>query len=117
MSNLQLHWTEAELLADDAVAEPLVAGGVRCHGGFDGGGEYVSPRTKFRVPATKAWQRAHREQVIGTLWDAGLELSLGVNRDNFVRTATAEVEHALASHPRRAQILEGFHAHRSEAAA
>ena len=49
-------------------------------------------------------------EVIGTLWDAALEQSLGVNRENFVRTATAEVEHALASHPRRAEVLEGFHA-------
>jgi hypothetical protein len=48
--------------------------------------------------------------VIGELWDAALEQSLGANRENFVRTATAEVEHALADHPRRADILEGFHA-------
>src|SRR5258705_509002 len=34
MSNLQLTYTEAELLADDDVAEPLFAAGLRCHGGF-----------------------------------------------------------------------------------
>ena len=49
-------------------------------------------------------------EVIGGLWDTALEQSLGANRENFVRTATAEVEHALASHPQRAEVLEGFHA-------
>ena len=50
-------------------------------------------------------------EVIGTLWDAALEQSLGANRENFVRTAMAEVEHALAGNPRRSELLEGFHAH------
>jgi hypothetical protein len=49
-------------------------------------------------------------QVIGELWAAALEQSLGVGRENFVRTAMAEVEHALADHPRRAEVLEGFRA-------
>src|SRR5436190_23140516 len=31
----QLQWTEEELLATHPVEEPLVAGGVKCHGGFD----------------------------------------------------------------------------------
>ena len=34
MSNLQLVWSEAELLATDDVDEPLIAAGVRCHGGY-----------------------------------------------------------------------------------
>ena len=46
-----------------------------------------------------------------------LEQSLGANRENFVRTATNELEHALATNPRRAEILEGFHALRSDEAA
>ena len=46
-----------------AVAEPLIAGGVRCHGGFDDDGTYVSPRTRFRVPAIEAWQEQHRRTV------------------------------------------------------
>lgn len=74
MSNLQLTWTETELLANDAVAEPLVAGGVRCHGGFTDDGRYVSPRTKNRVPATKAWQQSHREVFGREILDAPLEL-------------------------------------------
>ena len=57
--NLQLEWTEDDLLATDAIAEPLIVGGVRCHGGFDGGGDYHSPRTRNRVPAIEAWQRNH----------------------------------------------------------
>ena len=51
MDTMQLEWTEPELLATDDVAEPLIAGGVRCHGGFAADGRYVSPRTKDRVPA------------------------------------------------------------------
>jgi hypothetical protein len=62
MSNLQLEWTEDELLATDAIVEPLVAAGVRCHGGFDADGRYHSPRTRFRAPAIDAWQQHHREQ-------------------------------------------------------
>ena len=57
--NLQLEWTEEELLATDDVAEPLIVGGVRCHGGFDDSGVYHSPRTRHRVPAIDAWQRHH----------------------------------------------------------
>jgi hypothetical protein len=57
--NVQLEWTEDELLATDEIAEPLVVGGVRCHGGFDDGGAYHSPRTRHRVPAVEAWQRHH----------------------------------------------------------
>jgi hypothetical protein len=59
MTTAQVTFTEAELLADDPVAAPLVAGGVRCHGGFDDEGRYVSPRTRHRVPAIAAWQARH----------------------------------------------------------
>jgi len=57
----QVEFTEEELLADAPVAEPLLAGGVRCHGGFDDEGRYVSPRTKHRVPAIEAWGKRHTE--------------------------------------------------------
>jgi hypothetical protein len=60
MTTQQVEFTEGELLADHDVVEPLIAGGIRCHGGFDGDGRYVSPRTKFRVPAIAAWQDRHR---------------------------------------------------------
>jgi hypothetical protein len=74
VSNLQLTWSEAELLAGDDVAEPLVAGGVRCHGGFTDDGRYLSPRTKYRVPATKAWQQSHHELFGTEILDAPIEL-------------------------------------------
>ena len=67
-------WTESELLADHEVVEPLVAGGVRCHGGFAADGAYVSPRTKYRVPAIDAWQQSHREQFGTEILDAPIEL-------------------------------------------
>ncbi len=72
MSNLQAEWSEIELLADDAVTEPLVAGGTRCHGGFDASGTYHSPRTRFRRPAIEAWQQQHREQFSSDLIDVPL---------------------------------------------
>ncbi len=55
----QLDWTETELLATHDITEPLIAGGVRCHGGFDEHGDYVSPRTLNRAPAIEAWQASH----------------------------------------------------------
>lgn len=73
MGTLQLEWTEDELLANDAIAEPLVAGGRRCHGGFDAAGAYRSPRTRNRVPAIGAWQEHHREQFGTALVEAPLD--------------------------------------------
>jgi hypothetical protein len=49
-------------------------------------------------------------EVIGTLWDAALELSLGMNRENFIRTTRAELDHALEGDQRRDEILAGFEA-------
>jgi hypothetical protein len=72
MSNLQLQYTETELLATDATVEPLVAAGRRCHGGFDADGAYRSPRTRFRSPAIAAWQQRHREDLGGELLDVPL---------------------------------------------
>jgi hypothetical protein len=74
MVDIQLTWTESELLAGHDVAEPLVAGGVRCHGGFAADGTYVSPRTRNRVPAIRAWQQSHRQQFGTEIVDAPLEL-------------------------------------------
>ncbi|HEX6311163.1 MAG TPA: hypothetical protein VF152_06020, partial [Acidimicrobiia bacterium] len=72
MSNLQTEWSEAELLASHPYAAPLHAGGVRCHGGFDGGGAYRSPRTRFRSAAIEAWQAQHREELGTELLDVPL---------------------------------------------
>lgn len=74
MSNLVTEWTEAELLASDPVAEPIVVGGVRCHGGRDSDGAYVSPRTRFRIPAVASWQQAHRERFGTEIIEAPVDL-------------------------------------------
>jgi hypothetical protein len=52
---MQVVFTEHELLLDPDYVEPLIADGVRCHGGFDENGVYRSPRTRFRAPAIEAW--------------------------------------------------------------
>ena len=49
-------FNKEELLADNPFSEPLIANGVRCHGGFDADGNYGSPRTLHRNPAVSAWQ-------------------------------------------------------------
>ena len=45
-----------ELLSSRDYSQPLIANGVRCHGGFDADGRYGSPRTLHRGPAIEAWQ-------------------------------------------------------------
>ncbi len=52
----QLEFTTAELLSNHPRDEPLIAGGVLCHGGFVDGG-YVSPRCLYRDPAIRNWQK------------------------------------------------------------
>ena len=49
-------FTRDEILESGDFAEPLIASGVRCHGGFDAGGVYGSPRMRHRGPAIGAWQ-------------------------------------------------------------
>jgi len=56
MTSRQLVYTPQELLSSGDYAEPLIAGTVRCHGGFDADGTYRSPRTLHRAPAILAWQ-------------------------------------------------------------
>jgi hypothetical protein len=70
---VQLTYDEAELLTSHDYEEPLIAGGVRCHGGFDADGTYVSPRTKHRVPATANWQANHRATFGTELLDLPLD--------------------------------------------
>ncbi|MBV9286046.1 MAG: hypothetical protein JO176_15600 [Acidimicrobiia bacterium] len=73
MSELQVDYTKRELLENHPVAEPLIAGGVRCHGGFDDEGNYVSPRTKNRWPAIRAWQQQRQDQFGTPLLDIALD--------------------------------------------
>lgn len=56
MVDAPLTFTRDELLCTRPDLAPLVAGGMRCHGGFDVDGAYCSPRTLHRVPAICAWQ-------------------------------------------------------------
>jgi len=60
MSDLRLDYDATELLDSGHYEAPLVAGGVRCHGGFDAMGAYRSPRTVQRAPAIEAWQERLR---------------------------------------------------------
>jgi hypothetical protein len=52
----RLSFSRDELLDSGAYAAPLIAGGVRCHGGFEADGRYRSPRMRHRGPAIAAWQ-------------------------------------------------------------
>ncbi len=73
MTTAQLTFTEAELLTSHDIVEPLIAGGYRCHGGFDETGAYVSPRTRNRWPAIEAWQANHTATFGTTLLDVPVE--------------------------------------------
>jgi hypothetical protein len=73
VTTLQTEFTADELLASHAGTEPLIAGGVRCHGGFAGDGSYLPPRTRHRVPAIEAWRQHHRETFGTELIDVPLE--------------------------------------------
>jgi hypothetical protein len=73
MTTAQVEFTESELLMSHDYAEPLVAGGVRCHGGYDDGGTYRSPRTRFREPAIEAWEEQRVEQFGTPILDAPLD--------------------------------------------
>ncbi len=73
MTALQTEYSEAELLADDDIVEPLIVQGLRCHGGFDAQGHYVSPRTKYRVPAIHAWEQQRVQQFSTPILDVPLD--------------------------------------------
>ena len=62
-----LVYTPEQLLSSRVLAEPLIANGVRCHGGFDADGHYRSPRTLCRAPAIEAWQAQLSEEGHGLL--------------------------------------------------
>ena len=56
LPDARLDYSFQDLLEDGAYEEPLIANGVRCHGGFLADGTYRSPRTIHRLPAIRAWQ-------------------------------------------------------------
>jgi hypothetical protein len=108
--NLQLEWSEAELLATHPVTEPLYAGGVKCHGGFDANGDYVSPRTLNRWPAIENWQ-AQRAADFGTEL---LNIDLDAWPENYPNVAQAKyllqegVRDPIISTLTRIGTVEGF---------
>ncbi|HEV7888443.1 MAG TPA: hypothetical protein VGO92_12860 [Acidimicrobiales bacterium] len=110
MTTLQTEWTARELLETDAVVEPLFAGGVRCHGGFDETGRYVSPRTKHRLPAIAAWQE-RRAADFGTPL---LDIPLSTWPENYPNVAQAKyliaegVPDPIVSTLTRIGTVEGF---------
>ena len=57
-----LVYSRPELLAQHDYAAPHEAAGYRLHGGFAPDGAYVPPRTLYRWPAVRAWQRRLRER-------------------------------------------------------
>jgi hypothetical protein len=73
MSTAQVQFTPDELLADEAVEEPLILDGLTCHGGFDQEGNYVSPRTRHRWPAIRAWEEQRRDQFSTPVLDIPLD--------------------------------------------
>ena len=52
------HYSTEEIMAEHVYAKPHLEAGYRLHGGFDGNGHYVSPRTLNRWPAIQAWSDA-----------------------------------------------------------
>lgn len=74
---MQLRFTEEELMREHAYAQPQVVAGHRLHGGFDGDGTYISPRTALRGGAVENWTAALRQRG-GQLFDADASLLAGV---------------------------------------
>ncbi|MGA0599457.1 hypothetical protein ACO2Q3_01985 [Caulobacter sp. KR2-114] len=54
----RLRYTRDEIMSSHDYARPHEEAGYRLHGGFTADGTYVSPRTKARWPAVKAWGEA-----------------------------------------------------------
>jgi hypothetical protein len=100
MTTDQVVFTENELLASHDYAEPLIADGVRCHGGFDADGAYVSPRTLHRAPAIEAWA-AQRAEQFGT---PPLEAPLDTWPEHFPNVAQSKL--LLARGVRQPMITE-----------
>ncbi len=105
----RLVYSSAELLASGAYEAPLVANGVRCHGGFGADGAYISPRILHRMPAVRAWQaRLAREGE--TLLD--VDRALMPPQYPNVEQTTLLLRHGVRDPVARAltiiSIIEGF---------
>jgi hypothetical protein len=106
----QLQYDQGELLASHEYVEPLMVGGMRCHGGFDHDGRYVPPRTLYRVPAIEAW-KAKRQADFGTPL---LDVPLATWPEHYPNLAQARyllqegVSQPLVSTLTRIGTVEGF---------
>lgn len=106
----QLIFTEKELLADARVNEPLVVRGLRCHGGFNGEGIYVSPRSRFRSSAIAAWQKNHVDTFGTRLIDVPIDI-WGGHYPNVAQTrflVTEKVVEPIIAALTRLGTVEGF---------
>jgi hypothetical protein len=54
----RLRYTRDEIMSSHDYVRPHEEAGYRLHGGFTADGTYVSPRTRLRWPAVKAWGEA-----------------------------------------------------------
>lgn len=108
--NDQLSFERRELLADHPYVEPLVVGDVKCHGGFNADGGYVSPRTLGRVPALQAWQANHRATFGTDLLDAPVETWPGMypNLDQARLLLRAGAREPIIATLTRIGTVEGF---------
>ncbi len=77
-------YAQDELLAETPYARPHEEEGSRLHGGFDGEGNYISPRTLHRWPAVRNWQAALEGRGLPLLDASGALLKRG-NYPNFAQ--------------------------------
>ncbi len=77
----QLRFTEEELMAEHDYASPQVVCGQRLHGGFDGEGCYLPPRSLHRPRAIENWAQALRARG-GDLLQADASLLAGLRYPN-----------------------------------
>lgn len=104
-----LVYSGAELLSSVPVERPLIAGGVRCHGGFDAEGRYRSPRTAARTPATLAWQaRLERDGHELLHFDRSLLPPQYPNEDQAVLLLRHGVRDPIVRTVTVISIVEGF---------
>jgi hypothetical protein len=89
----KLIFSEEELYAEAPVETPHLANGVRMHGGFDGEGRYVPPRSGGRREAMSAWTKALKDRG-GELFDADASLLTGARMPN-VAQQTLLLEHGI----------------------
>jgi hypothetical protein len=78
---MKLVYSRQELNSDPVFATPHIVAGRRMHGGFDGSGQYVPPRSSFRNEALAHWQR-QLEIAGGALFAADASLLTGPRMPN-----------------------------------